>query len=111
MSKPAGVSVDDAEAADHGVRIYTTDWAEEEELTPSYSVLLAVSEVTGTAPEALNPLYDVIDPDALDEVFHRRDGRDSWAPNGRLNFPYEGCDVTVHADGRTVVSLLDTDES
>ena len=74
--------------------------------SPSESVIRAVSEATGTDPLQMPRLGDVIDPDALDALFLADSAwtgadRDS---EGTVAFRFGGCDVTVHADGRTVVS-------
>lgn len=58
------------------------------------AVLRAVSAVTGMQPDPLHPLYEVVDPDALDALFGRR-------PNGvprtggRLSFNYSRCRITI----------------
>lgn len=74
--------------------------------SPSESVVDAVSEATGTDPLQMPRLGDVIDPDALDALFL---ADSAWAESagdggGKVSFRFDGCDVTVHADGRTVVS-------
>lgn len=56
----------------------------------SAKVLAAVAEREGGTPTDLpTPLYDVIDPDALDSLF--------TAGAGRLVFPYCGYRITVSA--------------
>lgn len=72
----------------------------------SESVVRAVSEVTGTDPLAMPRLGDVVDPDALDSLFL---ADSAWAEGsgpggGTVSFRFNGCDVVVHADGRTVVT-------
>ncbi|ELZ08928.1 hypothetical protein C479_12409 [Halovivax asiaticus JCM 14624] len=42
------------------------------------------------------PLYDVIDPEALDAVFEPVAGTNR--PNGKIQFEYAGYTVTVSAD-------------
>ncbi|RDI73034.1 hypothetical protein DWB78_06240 [Halopelagius longus] len=76
--------------------------------SPSNAVVSAVAAVAGYRPVAtepagegdtapvLDPLYSVIDPDALDEMF-RDDG--SPAISGRVRFSYHDCDVAVLSDG------------
>lgn len=76
------------------------DWSGDEPL--SFSVVRAVSMLAGEEPEALQPLYEVIDPDALDSLFTDRAGR-----NGTLSFSLDGYDVTIHADGSIVVERAD----
>jgi len=71
--------------------------AEDERL--SDTVIDAVAAATDTDPLDLSPLYEVVDPDALDCLF-RCDDRPAA---GRLEFTIEGCDVCVHSSGRVVV--------
>jgi hypothetical protein len=75
------------------------DWSER---TLGWTVVSAVASGTETDPTALPPLYDVVDPDALERLFRRRDGaiRDSGL---RVSFEYGGHDVMVDADGSVFV--------
>jgi hypothetical protein len=73
---------------------------------PSRSVVAAVAAVTGADPRWMSPLAESIDPDALDELFERRPATHE---NARVTFRFGGCLVTVHGDGRTVVSPPETD--
>jgi hypothetical protein len=66
------------------------------------AVVLAVAEATGVDPLDLDPLYDCVDPDALDALFDSGDGLDDLT--GSFEFTYAGCDVTVNADQRVVVT-------
>lgn len=61
----------------------------------SLDVLSAVMDAAGydDATEFTTCLYDVIDPDALDSLFHSR------TRGGRVEFSLEGYDVCVHSDG------------
>jgi len=73
---------------------------------PSESVVSAVSEATDTDPLEMPRLGDVIDPDALDALFL---AESAWAEpdgegSGTVSFRFNDCDVTVRADGQTVVS-------
>lgn len=65
--------------------------------TASEAVVATVADRSGTDPVALPPLYDAIDPDALDKIF-RGD-----LP-GRVSFPYAGYEVTVC--GRDQVTVI-----
>lgn len=62
----------------------------------SHAVVAAVASETGTDPMALEPLYDVFDPDALDALF-AADGAGSGT--ARVEFVYGGCEVCVRDDG------------
>ena len=61
------------------------------------TVLRAVSVFRNREMTALEePLYDTIDPDALDSLFNERS-------TGTLTFEYCGCVVTVHTAGTVYV--------
>ena len=71
----------------------------------SQTVVLAVAEATGDDAMELPPLYDTIDPDALNELFDSSTGG-AITRSGRVEFTYASCDVTVHADERVAVSPI-----
>lgn len=76
---------------------------------PSESVVRVVAAVTGDEPIRMEPLYEAIDPDALDQVFDST-GADSEVESAtRVSFRYQGCAVAVYGDGRVVVSRFDPD--
>lgn len=91
-------------------RIHTASFTGGREGRPSRSVVEAVAEATGRDATSLQPLYDVVDPDALDELLDPAGYRSNDLQWGRVTFRYEGCHVAVHADGRTVVLPPETDE-
>lgn len=64
----------------------------------STAVTEAVRAGSETALTDLPPLYDAIDPDALNAMFSGR-GTDGW-----VKFRYAGHVVTVHADRTVEVS-------
>lgn len=70
---------------------------------PSTKVIEEVADREGVDPTALEtPLYDCIDPDALDAVFQR--GRNGpGAASGRVEFEYHGYRVVVEPSGRVQV--------
>ena len=70
----------------------------------SVAVINAVSAVTGTDPVELPPLYETIDPDALNSLFEARD-RTGSSP--RVEFTYNGFDVTVRDGPRVTVERTD----
>lgn len=75
------------------------DAAESEDLQTSHRVLEAVAEETGVSPlEIDRPLYEAIDPDALDALF--RHGRSETV----VEFAYLGCRVRVFGDGEVAVA-------
>ncbi|WP_135534598.1 HalOD1 output domain-containing protein [Halostella pelagica] len=67
------------------------------------AVVIATAEATDADPLELDPLFDAVDPDALNRLFESSDDG-SDRPSGRIEFTYAGCDVSVYADRRVVVS-------
>lgn len=66
---------------------------------PSIAVIEAVADRDSVDETALEtPLFDVIDPCALDALFHPKpDG--TARGGGTVTFSYEGYAVTVQSDG------------
>jgi len=60
----------------------------------SSAVVRAVSAVENREPCSLQPLADVLDPDALDELFASRPGGRSRS-GGRISFIYSNCRVSM----------------
>lgn len=77
------------------------DWAESDEI--SATIIDAVAAITGNEPADLQPLYEAVDPDALDQLL--RSLRTSSISQGRSEvvFTFNGCEVTVAADGTITV--------
>lgn len=67
---------------------------------PTWSIVRAVAAVTGTEPTDAEPLYEVIDTDAVNRLF----ARERRARPDQLSFRFDDCDVTVHGDGRVVIT-------
>ncbi|WP_226003933.1 HalOD1 output domain-containing protein [Natrinema salinisoli] len=69
-----------------------------EERGVSQTVIEAVAEAEGVRPVELRPpLYDVIDPEALDRIF------DDALTVGKVIFNYNGCEISVFSDGYVAV--------
>jgi hypothetical protein len=65
---------------------------------PSTGAVEAIAAATGDAPTAFAPLYESLDPDALDELVRsaaERSGEDALV----VSFTHAGCEVTVRSDG------------
>lgn len=67
---------------------------------PSIAVIEALSAHYGVDPLDLDPLYEAIDPEALDALFTRDDG----SPGLTVQFSYNGCEVEVLEDGTIEIS-------
>ncbi|SFC27959.1 hypothetical protein SAMN05444422_106193 [Halobiforma haloterrestris] len=80
---------------------------------PSERIIDAVAALTNEDPLELTPLYEAVDPDALDALFVHSRGRSGLsAASGdpdvdggidELWFTYEGFDVGVHSDGEILI--------
>ena len=62
------------------------------------TVIKAVSVVTGREPEAMEPLYSHLEPDAFEALM-------STAQDGivHLSFSFEGCTIVVSSSGEVAV--------
>lgn len=75
------------------------DWSD---VLPSTAVVETVAIATDREPMALGPLYDAIDPDALDTLV-RSGGTDPTDGIASVTFALDGHEVTVRRDGTVVV--------
>ncbi|AHF99290.1 hypothetical protein HALLA_10900 [Halostagnicola larsenii XH-48] len=73
----------------------------------SFEIINAIAneegvDTTAIEPPEYEPLYEVLNPEALDALFApREDG--TPRTNGRVEFPYCGYQVTVTSDGEVHV--------
>jgi hypothetical protein len=66
--------------------------------TLTAAVITAVTEANGTKPAT--PLYEAIDPDALNDLYQHA--------SPKVSFEYIGYHVTIHPDRTVTVSELNT---
>ena len=76
----------------------------------SVAVVRAVSAVVETPIADLDPLYEAINPDALNLLYEPRHDGALRRGGGKTSFTFNGCDVTVHAHGEVEVELLSSPE-
>ena len=74
-------------------------------VAPSQAVIEAIAaregvDVTDVEPPAYEPLYAVVNPEALDRLFEPT----ADSTTARVVLEYEGYDITVFSDGRVDVS-------
>lgn len=69
---------------------------------PSDAVVDAVSESAGVGPTDIDPLYQSLDPDALDAILSRI-GRLHVPSEASVAFSFNGYRVVVKANGRGYV--------
>ncbi|WP_276253144.1 HalOD1 output domain-containing protein [Halomontanus rarus] len=72
----------------------------------SLAVVRAVASKTETDPAALPPLYDWIDPDALDALF--APSRTNDRREGTIEFTYDGSLVTISFDDNRTITVGET---
>lgn len=74
---------------------------------PSVAVIQVLAEARGVGVEEIEqPLYDIVDPDALDRLFT---GRSHANVGSRVVFEFDAHEVTVHADGDILVRRIGSD--
>ena len=74
----------------------------------STTVVTAVAKAADAEPTDLPPLYEYIDPDALDKLLGGGLGQ-AGGHDGYLTFTYADYSVTVHADGEIVVHAIESE--
>lgn len=72
---------------------------------PSHKVITEIANREDVSPAELPPLYETLDPTALDQLFNHT--TNAMRMNGSVDFPYYGYEVTVHADGFLEITDLD----
>lgn len=69
-------------------------------------VVAAVAKAKGVDPLDLDPLYDVVDPDALDRLF--ADGK-AGSASLEVSFTMADCEVVVDGSGEVAVTLSESE--
>jgi len=94
--------------ADGGMTIYRscepvvdTRYGRESGQSPSEAIIQAVAAAAGVEPTELPPLFDFVDPDALDTLFQDHTG--AADAEKLLSFRIKTWNVFVRADGRVLV--------
>lgn len=79
----------------------TTVATHQESASASKEVIRVLSEKTGIDPVELSPLYESVDPDALDALF-TPDSREPVL--GTATFEHADHEVTISYDGEVVIT-------
>lgn len=74
------------------------DWSE---TVPSTAVVEVVASASNRDPMSIEPLYDAIDPDALDTIVADAETRADG--DVTVEFTFDGYEVTVSTDGSVLV--------
>lgn len=77
------------------------DWSE---TTPSNAVVETISAVSSREPTALTPLYESIDPDALDMLVQSTDEKD-YVESVNISFTFDDVYISVYGSGKVAVEL------
>jgi hypothetical protein len=85
--------------------LIVTDEFDPESTAVSTAVVCAVAGVLDDRPREIDPLYDVVDLDALDSIFE-----DTERVPAVVSFGYEGFDVSVCGSGEIILERADNDE-
>jgi hypothetical protein len=81
------------------------EWSDSEPLY--YTVARAVGAITDTHPTDVESVDEVLDPDALDQIFRPTSDGSLRGTGGYVTFVLDGCDVTVYWDGEIVIRIPD----
>lgn len=85
---------------------YEIDLGRFDDCKVSERVVAAVADVRDEHPLELPRLYEVIDPDALDQLFDSGVAGGQTGPS-RMSFMHADCEVVVHSDGEVDVTAPD----
>lgn len=89
-----------------GTLCHTYDW---KATRPSAAVVEMVAIASDREPFGLQPLFDAIDPEALDALVARND--EERPTDTFVSLRYSGHDVTVRSDGEVEVTPTAADGS
>lgn len=94
---------DDAGEFDPETQTYRLyhDWGSSTRL--STEIILAVAALTDTPANEIGPLYEIVNPDALDHLFPPVESRGQT--ESTLRFTLNECDVTVYSQGVVEIQL------
>lgn len=74
------------------------DWRESDQ-PPTACVTEAIAAVTGDSGTEQRPLYESVDPDALDRILDAAVDSPNRRSTLSVSFRHHGCEVVVTADG------------
>lgn len=93
------------DASSEAVRL-SHDWTSDESV--SARILQGVAAVTDTPPTDLDPpLYEVINPEALDDLWEPLSGDALRDGSGHLTLSLYGCTVRLYHDGTIEIDAPD----
>lgn len=84
---------------------FNHDWTSDERV--STTIVYVVAALTNTPPTSIEPLYETVNPDALDHLFFPTTTEGCCRSDATLRFTFHDCDITVANDGSVVIHLPD----
>lgn len=75
-------------------------WDDSSDASLAETIVKAIATVKGVSPMEVPPLYDSVDPDAVESLFEHSDSH-------RIQFRHAGFDVVVTASGEIKLSSID----
>lgn len=104
MTDPHGDEFDRSIDRDPETGTYRTRCTWTGERPPSIAVVDLLAQATASDPGGIEPLWNYVDPDALDDLFAPTGDRQP-RPDGRVSFRYAEFEVTVEGDGVTLTPI------
>lgn len=80
----------------------SAEWEEGTENTPVYAVVSAVADAEEVDPAQLPPLYNTVDPEALNDLFASR----SESSVAMVELQYAGYTIVVHGSGEVEIRTV-----
>lgn len=78
--------------------VVDTEYGSEDDRSPVIAIVDALAEAAGVDPPVLPPLYEFVDPDAINDLFADHSGASD--ADAMLGFQLNRWNVFVRADGR-----------
>jgi len=75
------------------------------------AIVSGVATRTGRGVTDLPPLYDVVDPEALEQVFASPPRSRRRSNDKRIVFTYAGCEIVIDGDDELMVRLLEDQQA
>lgn len=101
MMRENGDSSGESPASDPSTETFQSDYQPGDSDSLCEAVVRVIAVATGKEPTALDPLARTIDPEDMAALFRGRTD-----PDASLLFRYDGCEVTVRADGDVTAAVL-----
>lgn len=78
---------------------YHASYSPDDPYSLTFTIINLIEVATGKEHDTMEPLFEVVDPDALENLFPPRNEQ-----TARVEFRYRGCKVTILSDGEVSVT-------